>query len=105
MRSARSRREVRNVDLALIPSQFLFEAGRLRSALRATFDAPGTHPLPSALPPPPDEWRPGYRRMAVDIGLDLALSAGYEQARAFLNPILSGAVPDDARWDPARRTW
>jgi hypothetical protein len=93
------------VDLVLMPSQFPFEAGRLRSALHATFGARGSHPLPSALPPPPDQWRPGYRRMAAEVGLDPDLSAGYEQARAFLDPVLAGTVLDNATWDPARRTW
>lgn len=40
------------LNLVLIPSLFPFDAGRLRSALRATSDARGTHPLPTALPPP-----------------------------------------------------
>lgn len=93
------------VDLVLIPAQFPFEAGRLRRALDATFATRTVQPLPSALPPPPEEWRPGYRRMAAEAGLDPELSAGYEQARAFLDPILGGTVPDGARWDPARRTW
>jgi hypothetical protein len=43
--------------------------------------------------------------MAVELGLIRELSAGYEQARTFLDPILSGTIPDGARWDPARRTW
>ena len=93
------------LDLVLIPSQFPFEAGRLRSALRATFGARETHRHRSALPPPPDEWRPGYRRMAAEVGLDPELSTGYAQARTVLDPILAGTGPDDARWDPARRTW
>jgi hypothetical protein len=43
--------------------------------------------------------------MAAELGLNPELSAGYEQARAFLEPILRGTILDDARWDPARRTW
>jgi hypothetical protein len=93
------------VDLAAIPSLFPFAAGRLRSALAATFTARAIQPLPSALSPPPEEWRPGYRRMAAEAGLDPRLSAGYERARAFLDPILAGTIPDNAVWDPARRTW
>ncbi len=27
------------------------------------------------------------------------------KARAFLDPVLGGTVPDGARWDPARRAW
>jgi hypothetical protein len=92
------------VDLVLIPARFAFEAGRLRRALDATFAARAIQPLPSALPPP-DEWRPGYRRMAAESGLDPELSAGYEQARVFLDPVLGETIPDNAGWDPARRTW
>jgi hypothetical protein len=93
------------IDLVLIPSLFPFEAGRLRRALDATFGTRGTHPVPSALPPPPAEWRLGYRRMAAEVGLEPELSVGYEQARAFLDPILGGTVPNNARWDPAWPTW
>jgi hypothetical protein len=89
----------------LIPSQFPFEAGRLRRAFSATFGARGTHALLSALPPPPAEWRPAYRRMAAEVDLDLELSDGYEQAQSFLDPILSGRIPDDASWDPTRPAW
>jgi hypothetical protein len=93
------------IDLVLIPSLFPFEAGRLRRALDATFGARGTHPVPAALPPPPVEWSSGYRRLAAEVGLDADISVGYEQARAFLDPVLTGTVRDDATWDPARRTW
>jgi len=93
------------VDLVLISAQFALAAGRLRRALDATFAMRAVQPLPSALPPPPGEWRPGYRRMAAEAGLDPELAAGYEQARAFLDPILDGSVPGDAKWDHVRRTW
>ena len=93
------------IDLVLIPALFTFEAGRLRRALDSTFGARGTHPVPSALPPPPAEWRPGYRRMAAEVGLDREPSVGYEQAQAFLDPVLARTVPDDATWDPAQQTW
>jgi hypothetical protein len=93
------------VDLVLITSLFPFGAARLRSAFDQTFGVRGTHPAPSALPPPPAEWRIGYRRMAAEVGLDPELSVGYQEARAFLDPILAGTVPDDARWDPPRQAW
>jgi hypothetical protein len=93
------------IDLVLIPSQFPFEAGPQGRALDATFGARGTHPVPSALPPPPAEWRSSFRRLAAEVGLDADISVGYEQAGAFLDPVLAETVPDDATWDPARRTW
>ncbi|MBX5490762.1 MAG: nucleotidyl transferase AbiEii/AbiGii toxin family protein [Chloroflexi bacterium] len=82
-------------DLVLIPSLFAFAAGRLRSALDATFAARATHPVPTA-PPPPAAWRAGYRRLAAEIGLDPEMSVGYAQARAFLDPVLARSVAEDA---------
>ena len=93
------------IDLVLIPSLFPFSAARLRSALDATFGARSTHFLPATLPPPPIGWRTAYGRMATDVGLTPDMSAGYDQARAFLDPVLAGTVADNAIWEPARRAW
>lgn len=93
------------IDLATMASLFGFQASRLRRTLETTFASRGTHALPTALPSPPPQWRVAYRRMAVEVGLDPDMSAGHRQAGAFLDPVLSGIVPDDARWDPARYTW
>jgi hypothetical protein len=93
------------VDLVLIPSRFSFEAGRLRSALEETFGARATHALPGALPEPPGDWGPAYRRMAEGAGLDPELATGYERARAFLDPVLGGSVSDESEWDAGERVW
>jgi len=93
------------IDLVLVSSIFQFEAGRLRSALRATFEARRAHTLPSALPSPPPGWALAYRRVAAEVGLDPDVSTGSQQASAFLDPILAGSASDDARWDPRRRSW
>lgn len=93
------------VDLVLISSHAAFEAEPLRSALRTTFDSRGTHPLPTAMPPPPPDWGTAYRRMANDVGLDPDVSTAYEQAASFLNPVLDKTAPDEACWDPLRGVW
>lgn len=93
------------IDLVLIPSLFSFQAGRLRTALRTTFDARATHPLPAVLPPPPLGWATAYRKLAAEVGMDPEVSIGHQRAAAFLDPILSGVVSDAAQWDPVRRTW
>jgi len=93
------------IDLVLIAAFLSFEAGRLRTALRTTFGVRGTHPLPARVPAPPSQWTAAYAKMATEVGLAPQLSVGYEQARIFLDPILGGAVADDARWDPSRQTW
>ena len=43
--------------------------------------------------------------MAAEVGLRPDVSVGYEHTRAFLEPILTGVVPDSAEWDPTQRTW
>jgi hypothetical protein len=93
------------LDMAMIESLFCFEASRLRRAIESTFVARSTHPLPSELPPPPSQWRTAYRRAASEVGLDPDVSAGYELAKRFLDPILAGAVPAEASWDPKRHAW
>lgn len=93
------------VDLTLISFHFPVPAGRLRDAVRFTFDSRGSHSVPARLPSPPSQWTAPYARMAAEVGLDPDLLVGYEQARAFLDPILSGAVPDSATWDPSQQKW
>ena len=93
------------IDLVLIATFLSFEAGRVRSALQTTFGVRGTHPLPVRVPAPPSQWTAAYAKMAAEVGLALELSVGYEQARMFLDPILGGAVSDDATWDPSKQAW
>ena len=93
------------VDLAVISSLFSLEAGRLRRALVTTFASHGTHPLPSAIPPPPPSWRVAYRRMAADAGMDPDMAVGYQQTKAFWDPILAGTTSNDGEWNPAAGTW
>jgi hypothetical protein len=57
------------IDLVLISSLFSFKAEQIKRALDRTFSLRGTHPLPSELPLPPDNWGVPYRRQAREIGL------------------------------------
>ena len=93
------------VDLVLIAALFAFEAGRLRRALSATFDARATHPIPASFPPPPPGWGPPYRKLATEVGLQPDVLAGQREAASFLDPVLAGQLADDARWDLVRRSW
>ena len=95
------------INLAFLSSYWSFQAGRLRKALGSTFDACGTHALPSAFPSPPSDWPIPYRQMASEVGwgLDSDPLVGHKQAAAFLDPILRGRVPHDALWDPTQLTW
>ena len=93
------------VDLVLIRSAAAFEAGRLRRALRVTFDARGTHDLPPAMPAPPMNWAAPYKRLADQVGLQPDVAIGHQFVAAFLDPILGGSVGDEVRWDPATGSW
>jgi predicted nucleotidyltransferase component of viral defense system len=93
------------IDLVLISSFLSFESQQLRSALQTTFNIRGTHPLPPEIPQPPLEWSVGYAKMAAEVGLVSELTVGYEQAKAFLDPILSGSALKDTWWDPLFHRW
>jgi hypothetical protein len=93
------------IDLVLIRSSDAFVAGRLRAAIRITFERRGTHPPPASLPRPPDGWGPPYRRLAREVGLGPDVLVGHRLAGGFLDPVLGGAMPDDAAWDPTRGRW
>jgi hypothetical protein len=85
------------VDLVMMESSF--------RALEVTFSARNTHPWPAQRPPPQRDWRAPYRRMAEQVNLSPDISSGYERARRFLDPILTGSIPDDAWWDPTHNAW
>lgn len=93
------------IDLVMISSLFTLKAGRLRQALKAIFVARESHPLPTALPPPPPLWRIAYRKVASEVGLDVEMDTGYEEISAFIGPILAGTIPDASQWDPTQHRW
>jgi len=57
------------VDLVLLAHSGLLDPANLRRALRATFEARSTHPLPARLPEPPPDWAEPYAALAREIGL------------------------------------
>lgn len=93
------------IDLVVIRSMREFEANKLRHALAATFAARATHPLPSAVPSPPPDWRRPYRTLAIETKLDPDLSHGYVLTQTFLDPVLDRAVADDAHWNVTEGLW
>ena len=93
------------LDLVLIAAHTTMTAGDLRRALQATFTARATHALPPALPPPPPEWEARYRVLAVQLSVEQELNTGHRTAAAFVDPVLSAVVADDAEWDPMTSSW
>ncbi len=92
------------VDLAMIESMFIVQAGRLVQAMESTFTARTTE-MPRELPPPPSDWRLPYRKLAGEVGLDPEIAAAYARVRKVINPILSGEADAAASWDPRRHSW
>lgn len=92
------------VDLALIAGLSSLDAATLRDEIEATFVRRATHPVPLALPQPPDDWRVSFRRLAEAVGIPGDLRAGHGDAAAWIDPALEGVVVRRT-WDPEARRW
>ncbi len=90
------------VDLALISELSQLDAATLRREIDTIFALRDTHAAPSALPSPPSEWAPPFRRLAEEVGVPPELTAGHRDASSLLDPILAGEVRT-GRWDPSQR--
>lgn len=78
-------------------------ASELREAFSLTFDFRDTHPIPSSLPQPPDQWRGPYDRLRAEESLDWAeLEDLHAAASALVNPILAGI---NGSWSATQRQW
>jgi hypothetical protein len=72
------------VDLVLLVDSGLLEPDHVVRALRATFEARKTHPLPLRLPEPPPTWEESYAALAQELGLSaLTLQAAYAHLDAY----------------------
>jgi hypothetical protein len=91
------------IDLVLVRFGSRPRSPEVAEALRRTFDARGRQPLPTALPPPPPEWKTPYAKLARAVGLDEDLAAGHAAAAALLNPVLAGDSAGE--WDPEHGSW
>lgn len=87
------------VDVDVIANTTAIDAAELRQAVDATFARRGTHPVPTALPPPPADWAPAWRRLAADVPVPDDLDAGYRLAAELFDPILDGTVTGGT-WQP-----
>jgi hypothetical protein len=83
----------------VIANTTVIDAAALRQAAAATFTRRGTHPVPTALPPPPTDWAPAWRRLAADVPVPDDLDAGYRLAAELFDPILDGTVTSGT-WQP-----
>lgn len=92
------------VDLVLIAQLFALDAAALRGAIDAVFSSRATHGPSQMFPQPPAQWRVPYRRLAIAVGLDGDLDAGYAAATGLLGPILARTTKAGS-WDPTSGEW
>lgn len=92
------------VDLLVIAHTTASDAERLERATGAIFERRATHPLPAAVPAPPVDWAPAWRKLVADIPVEEDVRAGHLAAAAFLDPVLARDVTS-GRWDPVAREW
>ena len=90
------------VDILLIAGTEPLDAAALREALEVTFREREQQPLPSSLPPPPENWQEPYRRLATEVDVEPELAKAFAAAAEFLDPILASTT---GVWDPRRRIW
>lgn len=92
------------VDLAVIASTTPIDAGQLRRAITDIFERRATHPVPSAVPPPPADWESGWRNLAANVPAHNDLRGGHRSVASFLDPILGGEQRP-GQWDPDAGAW
>jgi hypothetical protein len=72
------------VDLVLLVHSGQLKPEPVKQALKATFEARGTHPLPERLPTPPADWGEPYTALAQELGLPaLTLQEAYIHLDAY----------------------
>ncbi|MGA9874601.1 MAG: nucleotidyl transferase AbiEii/AbiGii toxin family protein [Solirubrobacteraceae bacterium] len=92
------------VDIVVIAHTITTDADRLTHAIREIFQRRGTHPVPQAVPPPPSDWSPGWRKLVANVPADADIRIGYATAAAFLDPIFEDELIS-GRWDPDLGEW
>lgn len=78
------------VDLVLLIVELGLEGGpRVRQILEDTFSSYATHPLPTSttLPPPPEQWRDGFRRQVEGLGIEVDLEIAHQRLVWFLEEL------------------
>lgn len=76
------------VDMALLLRDGV-NVSELRKSLQIVFTTRATHEIPATLPPPPEDWRIPYARLALDLPVPPDLDAGYAFSADALLPALA----------------
>lgn len=76
------------VDMLLLIDSGTLDSDRLVESVRDTFRRRATHPVPLALPPPPDAWREPFAELASECGLETDLRLQFMRAAEFFARLL-----------------
>lgn len=91
------------VDIYLLARQSSIQANTLRRALKATFEARATHPLPFTFPALPAVGAKPFQRLASQAGLAVTWEQATEGLKQFLDPILQNHAVQV--WHPELWAW
>jgi predicted nucleotidyltransferase component of viral defense system len=85
------------IDILLISEMFM-------RALRLTFEARGTHEIPTQLPQPPTEWARSFARFREDLELPWKnLEEAMQAAKLFIEPVIQEETT--GKWVPVEWKW
>lgn len=92
-------------DIILLAEMGEISGQKLTAAIKATFRNAGDKDIPHLIPPPPQTWVGGFRRLANEVGLsEYDLQSSYARIQQFLDPILTGEAKD-LLWNPESWSW
>jgi predicted nucleotidyltransferase component of viral defense system len=92
------------VDIVVIAHTTTIDADRLIRAIREIFQRRDTHSVPHAVPSPPNDWGPGWRRLVANVPADEDVGVGHATAASLLDPILENELTSGT-WDPGVGEW
>jgi hypothetical protein len=87
------------IDIDVIAATTRIDSDRLRTALDTLFAERAIHPVPSKLPPPPQNWAGTWSKLAAKLPVPPTLAEGHQTAAAFLDPVLAGTITNH-KWEP-----
>ena len=103
---ALSSREKDLADLVVIAGWENLVAGPVLEEFDLVLNVTEGHQVPDLLPEPPLAWGRNYTKLARELKLDWQeVETAYLRAANFLDPLLAGALTEEARWNPSLQEW
>ncbi|MDJ0753007.1 MAG: nucleotidyl transferase AbiEii/AbiGii toxin family protein [Ardenticatenaceae bacterium] len=103
--SGRSSRVKDFVDMLLLAELGQLSGAGLTGAIEAAFQNIDARDIPRQLPPPPQNWEQGFKRMAEEVSLsEHNLASAYIELQRFIDPVLTGTILE-SYWQPENWSW